>query len=159
MRKFFCLLALLPFCLNADVSSALRAEIQVQQGAGEVSSHNKFLPLFPVQLSVFVKNPSDKASPAGKIAIHYALPIPHQHEKEGVLFTTEEVPLPSIPAKGELQVAFKTPQPLPTIADFVRQDWPMRQYQAIFSTDSKDEIIGTLALTYSAYYYPVNAHD
>ena len=36
----------------------------------------------------------------------------------------------------------------------MRNDWPIREYQAVAVFPNDEKTIGTLAITFSAYYYP-----
>jgi hypothetical protein len=162
MRKtiiFLSAVLLLVSSILVGHERVLRGEIELSQGSEAAAIQTKFQPVFPVNIAVVVKNLSDKPTPVGKISVRYALPQPYQNTKDSIMFTTEELPLPEIAPHAEVRVAFKTPQALPTIADFVRQDWAMRLYQAVVTVNGKEEVIGTQPLTYSAYYYPLKTRD
>lgn len=115
----------------------------------------KIQPGTPVTLNVTIENHGTVASPAGKLFVRYAFAKPLDKEENSVLFTTETLPLPSIPAGESINIAFQTPHQWPSILDYVRDDGLMREYQAIATFHEKQpKMIGSLAITFSAYYYP-----
>jgi hypothetical protein len=147
----FVFLSLYALQIQAE-NSSLKAIIELKQGE-EVA---RFQALNLLEVSVTVINNGKEPSPEGKIFIRYASPTPpFEKNKDDILFSTERVNLPSIPPHEKITIAFKSKQMLPTISDFVCHDWAPKQYQAIFVENYHQEIIGTLALTFSAYYYPL----
>lgn len=114
----------------------------------------KIQPGTQVKISVEVENKGGKVSPAGQIYVRYAFSQPLEHEKSSILFETEKKSLTSIEPGKKIEIAFDTPHLIPSLLDFVRDDWSIREYQAIALIDKQEHIIGTLALTFSAYYYP-----
>ena len=155
--------ALLPLFIHAsDLKSSnetsMTADIFLTQ-EGAATDKPKFQPVFPVQISTTVVNKGATASKPMKLLVRYAYPQPYQHSPDSILFETEVINLPVLQSGEESKIQFAKSQPLPTISDFVHNDWPMRQYQAVVVTDGKEEVVGTLALTYSAYYYPIKARD
>lgn len=103
-----------------------------------------------VKLAVEVENKGQAASSPKQIYIRYAFAKPLDKESGSVLFETEKVDLPSIPAGQSVEISFNTPHQWPALPDFIRHDWGMREYQVVI----EEKIIGTLAITFSAYYYP-----
>lgn len=166
---FIVLLSSLPFLTAVESESmpksgeALTADIVLnpdQESASHVHDKQmKFQPVFPVYISAVVKNGGTVPSEPTTFFVRYAYPYPYQGALHSVLFETEKVELPQIKAGEEVKIAFKKAHYLPTIADFVRHEWPMRQYQAVFGNGDQETIRGTLALTYSAYYYPIKTND
>jgi hypothetical protein len=157
------LLMLLPFCVFTGIIAAeeskLSADITLVQGEPGSDKQNKFQPVFPVTISAVVKNKGAAPSKPMQILVRYAYPQPYHDAGHSVTYETEKVELPAIQPAANLEIKFQKPHPLPTIADFVQDKWPMRQYQAVVLADGKEQVIGTLALTYSAYYYPIKARD
>jgi hypothetical protein len=107
-----------------------------------------------VKLSVVVDNKGDVASPSGKIYIRYAFAKPLDNEEKSIVFQTEDQELPSIEPGKTVDINFKTPHQWPSLMDYIRNDWLMREYQAIAVINNVEKTIGTLAITFSAYYYP-----
>lgn len=159
MKNYFALL-LLPLMLSAedlDVKSLLKAEISLAQSE-TADKQMKFQPVFPVIINVSVKNESASTSDPATIIVRYAYPQPYQSYFDSSIFETEAIEIPILRSGEERSFEFQKKHTLPTITDFVRQNWPMRQYQAVVSEGEKEQIIGTLTLTYSAYYYPIKAN-
>jgi hypothetical protein len=119
-----------------------------------LSSPDKIQPGSEVKLKLKVENIGQNTSAAGQIYIRYALVKPLNNQPESIIFQTEAVDLPTIPPGEQIEISFATPHKWPSIFDFVRYDWPMREYQAIVKINGVERLIGTLAVTVSAYYYP-----
>jgi hypothetical protein len=107
-----------------------------------------------VKLTVTVENKGQLASPPGELFVRYAFARPLEKEAISIIFETEKQSLPSIEPGGEVDIHFKTTHQIPSLLDFVRYDWSMREYQAIAMINEEENMIGTLAITFSAYYYP-----
>jgi len=131
----------------------VEAQIHVDQGQEHGAEGGKFQPGFPVQIKAKVKNSGNAVTKANKIRVRYALPKPYSKNPNSILFETEVVDLAAMSPGEEKEVVFTKMHNLPVVADFVRYDWPMRQYQAILGEGDNEQIIGNLAITYSAYYY------
>ncbi|MDP1879466.1 MAG: hypothetical protein Q8K60_00835 [Parachlamydiaceae bacterium] len=115
---------------------------------------NKIQPGGPVKVKVVVENKGSVANSAGKIFIRYAFAKPLHQEESSVLFESESKDLPAIEPGKEIEISFTTPHQTPSIADFVRHDWALRDYQAVVQINNEEQVIGTVAMTFSAYYYP-----
>lgn len=120
---------------------------------GESGSDQKIQPTTPVKISATLTNQDGKPSQPALLSVRYALAPPLEREAHSCLFQTETILLPSIPSGDTLTVTFKTPHLLPAIHDFVRDDWSMREYQLILTSDNQETTLGTLKITFSAYYY------
>lgn len=109
----------------------------------------------PLSFETKIKNLGVQKSPAGKIRIQFQYPSQLKDHPNSQLFKTEELDVPSIAPGDQLIVKFKTTQTLPNIFDYVRNDWAMREYQAVLTVTEtgKEYVIGIANLTYSAYYY------
>jgi hypothetical protein len=114
----------------------------------------KIQPGTPIMLNVTVENKGEAVSPSGTLLMRYALAKPLDKDPKSVVFETERQPLPSIQPGEKVNIAFTTPHQWPSVLDYIRHDWLMREYQAVASFDGQEKIIGTLAITFSAYYYP-----
>jgi hypothetical protein len=114
----------------------------------------KIQPGTPVKLSVTVENKGQQASPAGQLYVRYAFAHPLDKDEASVIFKTEKKPLPTIEPGKKVDIAFDTPHQIPSLLDFVRYDWSIREYQAMAVVNQEEHMIGSLAITFSAYYYP-----
>ncbi len=115
---------------------------------------DKIQPGTSIKIRAIVENKGEHPSPVGQLYVRYAFAPPLHQEKGSVLFETEKKALTEIPAGKKVELTFEASHTLPTLFDFVREDWPIREYQAIALFDQKEYMIGTLAITCSAYYYP-----
>lgn len=135
-------------------SGAVSADAKLQSSINITSTRpGKINPSTPVILSTRVKNIGDEKSLPGEIFIRFAFREPHTEEANSVLFETEKVDLPALSAGEEKTITFKTPHLLPTIFEFVRHDWAMRDYEAVVERGGKKEVIGKRALGFTAHYY------
>ena len=124
----------------------------VQAFPGDQSG--KIQPGTAVKLVVTVENKGAQESPAGDLYVRYAFAHPLENEAASVIFETEKKPLPPIEPGKKADISFETPHQIPSLLDFVRYDWSIREYQAIAVVNGTDHTIGTLAITFSAHYYP-----
>lgn len=114
----------------------------------------KVQPGTPVKIVVTVENKGQQASPAGQLYVRYAFAQPLAQETTSIIFATEKQPLPVIEPGHKVDIAFDTPHQIPSLLDFVRYDWSIREYQAMAIINQEEHMLGTLAITFSAYYYP-----
>jgi hypothetical protein len=114
----------------------------------------KIQPGTPVKIIATIENNGQQASPAGQLYVRYAFAQPLDKEAASVIFETEKQQLPSIEPGKKVDIAFDTPHQIPSLLDFVRYDWSIREYQAMAIINQEEHMIGTLAITFSAYYYP-----
>jgi hypothetical protein len=131
----------------------LQSTINLTPKRPPVAQPDKIIPSTKVMVSVMVKNVGDLTNSAGDIYVRFSLRPPHQNDPSSVIFETEKVKLPAIAPGEETEITFDTNQLLPTVFDFVRYDWAMREYEAIIEVDGKQAITGTRALAFTAYYY------
>jgi hypothetical protein len=114
----------------------------------------KIQPGTSVKIVVMVENKGLQESPAGELFVRYAFAHPLEHEESSVLFTTEKKPLPALEPGKKVDITFDAVHQIPSLLDFVRYDWSIREYQAIAIINNEENLLGTLAITFSAYYYP-----
>ena len=140
----------------AQQEAILQGAIQMQpvKSAPNDDQAIKIQPGTAVKLSVLVQNKGLQPSPKGEIFLRYAFARPLHNEEASLIFETEEVPLPAIDPGKSIELNFSAPHRLPSLLDFVRDDWSMREYQAIAVFGKEEKMIATLAVTFSAYYYP-----
>lgn|GEM_PF-2268827 len=115
---------------------------------------DKIQPGTSIKLSATVENKGEQRSPQGELYIRYAFSHPLDKEVTSVIFETEKKTLPAIEPGGRRVIFFDTPHQTPSLLDFVRYDWSIREYQAMAIFDREEYLLGTLAMTFSAYYYP-----
>lgn len=153
---FFCLF----FCGYAWGDSAtaidtrMQAEIILQPESALKDQPEAIQPGKMVKIKLTVQNKGSSNSPAGEAWVQYAFAKPLDTQKESILFQTEKVQIEALQPGQKIEIDFKTPQQLPSLFDFIRNDWMMREYQAVVSFNHDQTIIGAMPLTFSAYYYP-----
>lgn len=159
----FVLLLIICICINTvqaqlvtSKNIILQGSIQIQSAKAAINSEQtgKIQPGTPVKITVIVENRGEHESPVGQLYVRYAFAHPLDKEATSIIFETEKKPLPTIEPGKKVEIRFDTIHQIPSLLDFIRYDWSMREYQAITTIDKKDYTIGTLALTFSAYYYP-----
>ncbi len=135
--------------------AVLQAAILVQPTAQPTQFQtDKIQPGHSVKISLVAENIGNSSSPAGKIFVRFALAKPLDNEPNSVVFETETVDLPSIQPGHSIELAFEKTHQWPSLPDFIKDDWGMREYQAVVDLENHKEAIGSLAITFSAYYYP-----
>lgn len=112
----------------------------------------------PLKLSVKVKNVGTAASAAGSIYVRYSFPEPLDQHRTSTVFQTEKMALPSLSPGQETEISFTQNHRLPSVSDYFKEDWPMRQYEARVIIRGKEETIGRAALSISAHYYQGPTH-
>jgi hypothetical protein len=133
--------ALLHTTINAKPDRTSR------EGAGRIQ------PGTPVKLSASIKNSGDVPSAAGKVFLRFAFPKPLDKESSSVVFETDPETLPSIQPGETITINFKKSHQWPSLFDYIRNDWAMREYEAIVEINRKEYLTGTRAISFSAYYY------
>jgi hypothetical protein len=123
--------------------------VREQSQVSKIQS-DKIQPGHSVKLSLLIENRGQHPSPATQVYIRYAFAKPLEKDPNSILFETEKVDLPGIEPNDTFEITFNTNHKWPALPDFIRNDWGMREYQAVVD----DKVIGTLAITFSAYYYP-----
>lgn len=141
--------------INQSSDVILQGSIQIQSvSTSEGNKGVQIQPGTPVKISIKIENKGNKSSPPGELYVRYAFADPLDKETTSVLFETERKPLPSIEPDKSVEIVFDKTHHTPSLLDFVRDDWSMREYQAIAEINEREYMIGTIALTFSAYYYP-----
>lgn len=141
--------------IQAPTSEAiLQGTIEIRPSAASLADKEKIQPGTAIKISVNVQNVGDFPSEPGEIFIQYGLAKPLHKEEGSVLFETEKKILPVIEPHQSVVITFDQSHSTPTLLDFVRDDWALREYQAVVNVNQETKMIGTLALTFSAYYYP-----
>lgn len=156
---FFFLFWTVKFChsetTDAKKYPILQASIQIQPVqpiSGD--STGKIQPGTALKIMAYIENKGSVASPAGEFYINYGFAPPLEKGAKSIIFETEKKALPSIDPGKTVEIQLEAQHQIPSLLDFIRYDWTLREYQAIAVINKKEHLIGTLALTFSAYYYP-----
>lgn len=143
-----------------------RSDIAVLQGTIQIhpvkplpEDPKKIQPGTPVKISVTIENKGQVDTPDGELYVRYAFTKPLDNQAKSVLFQTEKISVASLKPGEKGDIQFSALQQLPSLFDFIRQDWAMREYQAIFTTSQVEKVIGDSVITFSAYYYPGLKHE
>lgn len=134
-------------------TSVLQGEI-VLEPTRPLEEPTKIQPGTPVKLKLIVENKGQKPSAEGEVLIQFGFAKPLDNQPQSITFATEKVKLPSIEPGKKATITFATEHTWPTLFDFVRFDWSLREYKAMAIIEDEEKMIGTLAITVSAYYYP-----
>lgn len=150
MKVFFAALVLMygSALYSETSSSSMLATIQF---IGD--SSKKFQVGTPISFGCKIKNLGVQKSPEGKLWIQFQFPLELKDKPNSQLFKTEVLEVPSIPAGEQLIVKFKATQTLPNLFDYIKNDWAMREYEAVLQVGEQEHVIGIANLTFSAYYY------
>jgi hypothetical protein len=137
--------------------ATLQATISVvttgQRPENSIENFGKIQPGSKIKLSVTVKNIGTAPNAPGKLWVRFMFPEPLASQPNSLLFQTEEGAVPSITPGQEVVITLQMDQNWPSLFDFIRHDWGMRQFQAVMNIDGAEKILGTLSILFSAYYY------
>jgi hypothetical protein len=137
-----------------EVAGALlETAIRAQAINSSKDNQGRIQPGSEVKLSVVINNVGDVPSAPGKVQLRYSFPKQMFREAGSVIFETEFENLPSIPPGGVMTVNFQKNHQWPSLFDYIRNDWAMREYQAILAINGEKFIAATRAVSFSAYYY------
>lgn len=144
-KKFFFSLFSIPLLLNAG--STLRTTILLSEDQEAIR------PGQPITFSAQVSNAGDMANPEGTLYIRYAFPAPLDNHPRSVLFRSESRRIPPILPGRCVKLTFTTPHLLPTLYDYIRDDWAKRHYEAVIEINGEEKVSGSRAILFSAHYY------
>lgn len=148
---------ILSFCFSlaadADGAATLQAKIHTTAVMPPPSQTVVIQPGSSVLLKTVVTNVGNKANAPGEIFIRFQFPEPLHHHSESLLFETEKQPLPSLLPGEQTEIPFAKLHVWPSLFDYIRDDWGMREYQVIAKVGEAEQKIGKLLITFSAYYY------
>jgi len=140
---------------TGDNQAILQGAILVQPTSQPTQFQtDKVQPGHSVTIALLVENVGNSANPPAKVSIRFAFAKPLENEQNSILFETEQVDLTSIQPGSSIELTFGKTHQWPSLPDFIREDWGMREYQAILEIGERKELVGSLAITFSAYYYP-----
>jgi hypothetical protein len=164
LTKFFLIFSYMLFtpCMSQAQTEMVAPKPSILQGSIHLKpaqavpndQTGKIQPGRPVKLAITVENKGERISPSGNLSIRYGFAKPLDKEENSVIFKTEQKSLPQILPGQKVDISFETIHETPSLIDFVREDWPLREYQAVAHFSNEEKTIGTLAITFSAYYYP-----
>lgn len=146
---------LLPFILLSPLQAAdeTLASLQAKLMANNPANSEKIIPGNPMKIVATVKNTSNLPTAPAKLYLKFIFPEPLEKEPNSLLFTSDKLPLPSLLPGQEIEIPFNLSKHWPSLFDFVRYDWGVRQFQAVVVSETKEFVIGTLSIVFSAYYY------
>ena len=155
MKKIlFVILTLSLFCFEHQLPAQSKLQALINATPAQPSPiPERIQPRSLMKLSATIKNVGDQANTPGTLMVKFAFANPlHTHPKS-LLFETEKVNLPSIEPGQEITLSFSKMHRWPTLFDYIRDDWAMREYRAIVNVERIEKMIGTRAIAFSAYYY------
>lgn len=151
---FSVILSLLISILNGEEGKAiLQGKIQTTTLSPANQTPGRIQPGSTISIKVKVKNSGLQSSAPGKIFARFALPKPLEKHTRSTLYESEIKDLPSISPGEEIEITFAKPHKWPSLYDYIREDWGMRQYQALININDHEEMIGKMPIAFSAYYY------
>lgn len=136
-----------------DEGALLQTEINTTPLMHPHSKPGRIQPGTRMKLTAVVKNSGTIASAPGTIYVRFALPEPLDKQPNSVIFTTETRNIPSIPPGNAVTIEFSTPHQWSSLFDFIRDDWAMREYEAVVNVGNEEKITGTRSIAFSVYYY------
>lgn len=156
----FTVLSLNVFAADAVKQGAiLEATLNILPAKPGADENKNIQPGTPVIVAAVLRNIGTETNAPGVFYVRFLYPEPLNKQQGAVAFSTEKVDLPSIAPGGAASLVFKTPQATPSLFDFIRQDWSLRQYEAVAAINEKEYVLGNTRLTFSAYYYPGTPHE
>lgn len=145
------------YFLTSYISRATTAVLEGQVSVSALKyfhdSPGKIQAGTPVHLNVKIKNSGYKPSAPALVYIRFAFPKPLDTQTKSLIFETEKVSIDSLEPGQQLEINFKKTHQWPSLFDFVKNDWAMREYQVVVVVDQTETVIGTMSITFSAYYY------
>ncbi len=139
---------------NMEAKTALlQASIEVFTTEPKETEAKNVQPGSYVKLKAIVTNVGDLPNNPAQMFIRFAFPKPLSLHSKSILFKTEIKQVPKLAPNESITIDFETAHKWPTIFDFVRNDWAMREYEAIINDGKVEKIFGNRAIFFSAYYY------
>jgi len=145
--------SLLPSAHAAQEDTKLQTYIDVYAASPHHGDERNIQPGTPMHLRALVKNIGTKKNASGEIFIRFAFPDPLHNQKSSVLYQSETKQIPPITPGEEIEVVFEKTHRWPSLFDFIRHDWAMRNYEAVIKVGEEEQITGRLTIAFSASYY------
>lgn len=155
MKRFLLPLIIFPSLIYAEATlqANLNAIPTHSQGENSPEQLGKIQPGSPIKVIATVKNIGTEPNATGKLFLRFMFPDPLKEQPNSLLLETDKLPVPSITPGLEMVIPFTIPNSWPSLFDFIRNDWGMRQFQAVLIVEGQEQVIGTLSIVFSAYYY------
>jgi hypothetical protein len=104
-------------------TTVLQGTIVLQSLQNLQDKNTKIQPGTPAKLSVKIENTGIEESPAGQLYIRYVFAKPLDRQPNSLIFQTEKIAIPALQPHTEKTITFETAHQLPSLIDFVREDW------------------------------------
>lgn len=148
-------------CFPLHAESAPEATLQAtlsvisipQRSDNSIESFGKIQPGSKIKLAATVQNKGTAPNAPGKIFVRFVFPEPLANQPGSLVLQTESIDVPSITPGQEVALSFPTDQNWPSLFDFIKNDWGMRQLQAVMVVEGSEKVLGSLSVLFSAYYY------
>lgn len=138
---------------NQVLGALLQAKIKPEPLSQSYGQSGKVQPGTRMKVGVIVRNVGDQPNAPGTLFVRFAFPRPLEKEEGSIIYQSETVPIPAIEPGEQLAFKFSAPHQWPSLFDFVRNEWATREYQAVAAIGSKEQVLGTMPIAFSAYYY------
>ncbi len=156
----FLIVSITLFAIDTQKKGAmLDAKVELLPALKSGADDRIIQPGSPIIVTAKITNTGVDYNERGYFFVRFTYPNPLAAHGKSELFATEKVTLPSIAPGKEAEIHFSTTQNTPSLFDFIRQDYGMRQYQAVAVIDHKEYVIGNATITVSAYYYAGPHHE
>ena len=156
------LLSLLILSVYADASDSRDSQVLGALLQAKISStpldasrgqQGKIEPGARVKISAVIKNVGDQPNAPGEFFVRFTFPKLLKRQEDNLFYQTEKVPLPTIEPGDFITINFSAPHQWPSLFNYIRQDWAMREYEGVVVIDNREQLIGATAIAFSAYYY------
>jgi hypothetical protein len=135
------------------LGALLQAQISIKPLNAFKDQQRKIQPGATVKITAVIKNVGDQPNAPGEFFVRFAFPKPWKKEKNNVLYQTEIVSLPTIKPGNFITFNFSALHQWPSLFDFIRHDWAIREYEGIVLIGKEEQLIGSTSIAFSAYYY------
>lgn len=143
----------LPILISKGSKAILEGEIKFISDKNLSENDEKIPAGSPVTLLAKIKNKGTLPNAPGEIFIRFSFSKPMDEHVKSVIFETEKMPLDILQPNQQVELTFKNTHQWPSLADFIKNDWPMREYQLVALIGQQEFVIGTKYIAFSAYYY------
>lgn len=158
LSLFFLLSVCLP-TYSIQEGAVLQARIETSTVDPNSNKEGKIQPGSAIVLHAIIKNTGTEANASGEIQLRFMFCNPLENHPKSLLFETEKLCLPSIAPQESVTLTFAKHHIWPSIFDYIRYDWGMREYHAVVTFDGEEQIIGIMPISFSAYYYDSNKRE
>ena len=160
-KKIKILLIVFQVCCYADGGdydynvrgALLQAKISAVPLEQSTRQPGKIQPGTKMKISAVITNVGDQPNAPGKFFVRFAYPKPLDKQPNSLLYQSETVALPAIDPGDHLNIVFSQYHLWPSMFDFIRQDWSMREYEGIVLIGSREHLVGSRGIAFTAFYY------